>query len=313
MPVEGTIHSPIRTKMVRVKIVSLLPSATEIVYALGRGDDLVGVTFECDFPTEARGKRIVSTSALPEGLTPAEIDRVVTERLAAGEDLYRLDADALRDIDADVILTQDLCAVCAVDITVVDDALAYLGCSAEVVTLDPRSLDDVLGTVERVGNVLGEAERAASIIGDAQKRLLQVRDQLAIELPRPVLMLEWTDPPFSAGHWVPDLARLGGGDALLANPGGDSQRLAWEEIEASHAEVVVVAPCGYHLEAATHIAEATLAHGALPAAAEVWAVDADAYFVRPGPRVVAGVEVMSRILHPAVCGAPDPSIATRIA
>lgn len=296
-----------------VKIVSLLPSATEIVYALGRGGDLVGVTFECDYPADARSKRIVSTSALPEGLTPAEIDRVVTERIAAGEDLYRLDADALRDIDADVILTQDLCAVCAVDINVVDDALAYLGCSAEVVTLDPRSIEEVLGTVEQVGEVLGEADAAASIVEDARERLLKVRNHLALELPRPVLMLEWTDPPFSAGHWVPDLARLGGGDALLANPGGDSERLAWDAIESSHAEVVVVAPCGYHLDAATQIAEATLAHGALPPLAEVWAVDADAYFVRPGPRVVAGVEVMASILHPTVCGAPNPSIATRIA
>jgi iron complex transport system substrate-binding protein len=296
-----------------VKIVSLLPSATEIVYALGRGDDLVGVTFECDYPADARTKRIVSTSALPEGLTPSEIDRVVTERIAAGEDLYRLDADALRDIDADVILTQDLCAVCAVDITIVDDALAYLGCNAEVVTLDPRSIEEVLGTVEQVGDVLGEGDQAASIVEDARERLLRLRNNLALELPRPVLMLEWTDPPFSAGHWVPDLARLGGGDALLANPGGDSVRLAWDTVESCHAEVVVVAPCGFHLDAASQIAEATLAHGALPPSAEVWAVDADAYFVRPGPRVVAGAEVMSRILHPTVCGAPDPSIATRIA
>ncbi len=136
---------------------------------------------------------------------------------------------------------------------------------------------------------------------------------LTLELPRPVLLLEWTDPPFSAGHWLPDLVRLGGGDARLANPAKDSQRLDWDLIAASDAEVVVVAPCGYHLEAATDIAEATLAHGALPPDAEVWAVDADAFFVRPGPRVVDGVEIMSRILHPGVCGAPDPSTATRIA
>lgn len=296
-----------------MKIVSLLPSATEIVYALGRGDDLVGVTFECDFPADARTKRIVSTSALPEGLTPAEIDVVVTQRIAAGEDLYRLDEGALREIDADVILTQDLCAVCAVDVSVVDDALSYLGCTAEVVTLDPRSIEEVLGTVEQVGGVLGEADRAAGIVEDARERLLRVRGQLTLELPRPVLMLEWTDPPFSAGHWVPDLARLGGGDPVLANPGVDSVRLDWSAIESSHAEVVVIAPCGYHLSAATEIAEATLAHGALPPSAEVWAVDADAFFVRPGPRVIAGVETMASILHPTVCGTPDPSVATRIA
>lgn len=296
-----------------MKIVSLLPSATEIVYALGRGGDLVGVTFECDFPADARTKRIVSTSALPEGLSPSEIDRIVTERINAGEDLYRLDQGALREIDADVILTQDLCAVCAVGVKVVDDALDYLGCTAHVVTLDPRSVNEVLGTIVQVGEVLDAQDAAASITEDARKRLLRVRQSLALELPRPVLMLEWTDPPFSAGHWVPDLARLGGGEPRLANPGKDSQRLEWDVIAACDAEVVVVAPCGYHLEASTDIAEATVAHGALPPDAEVWAVDADAFFVRPGPRVVEGVEIMSKILHPSVCGTPDPTRATRVA
>ncbi|MDP1795418.1 MAG: hypothetical protein Q8K63_14865, partial [Acidimicrobiales bacterium] len=165
----------------------------------------------------------------------------------------------------------------------------------------------------QVGDVLDARDEAAGIIESARERLSRVNHALTLELPRPVLMLEWTDPPFSAGHWVPDLARLGGGDARLANPGKDSQRLDWDVIASCDADVVVVAPCGYHLDAATQIAEATLAHGALPEGAEVWAVDADAYFVRPGPRVVEGVEVMSRILHPQVCGAPDPTIATRIA
>lgn len=296
-----------------MRVVSLLPSATEIVFALGRGDDLAGVTFECDYPAEARSRRIVSTSALPEGLSPAEIDRVVTERIAAGEDLYRLDANALREIDADVVLTQDLCAVCAVDVEKVDDALEYLGCTAQVVTLDPRSIEEVLGTIELVGGVLDARDAAAGVIEDARERLLKVANGVRSVYDRPTLMLEWTDPPFSAGHWVPDLVRLGGGDPLLSNPGTDSKRLEWSVIEQVPAEVVVVAPCGYHLEAATDIAEATLAHGNLPPTAEVWAVDADAYFVRPGPRVVGGVEIMSRILHPDTFGAPDPSLATRIA
>ena len=179
--------------------------------------------------------------------------------------------------------------------------------------MDPRSIEEVLGTIEQVGDVLGEAKAAAAVVEDGRERLSKLRRQLALELPRPVLMLEWTDPPFSAGHWVPDLARLGGGDPLLAHPGADSQRLAWDTIAASQAEVVVVAPCGYHLAAATEIAEATLAHGALPSSAEIWAVDADAFFVRPGPRVVAGAETMGRILHPATCGEPDPAVATRLA
>jgi iron complex transport system substrate-binding protein len=296
-----------------VRVVSLLPSATEIVFALGRGDDLVGVTFECDYPAAARQRRVVSTSALPEGLTPAEIDRVVTERIANGEDLYRLDADALRDLEPDVILTQDLCAVCAVDVERVDDALDYLGCRAQVITLDPRSVDEVLGTIEQVGDVLGARDAAAALVAGARDRVKTLVDTLVDAPRRPTLMLEWTDPPFSAGHWVPDLAMLGGGAPLLANPGADSQRLEWDQVAAAAADVVIVAPCGYHLDAAAALAESTLAHGTLPAGAEVWAVDADAHFVRPGPRVIDGAETTAAILHPDRVGPPDRTRALRIA
>ena len=296
-----------------MRVVSLLPSATEIAFALGCGDDVVGVTFECDYPAEARTRRVVSTSALPDGLIPGEIDRVVSERIAAGEDLYRLDADALADLDPDVILTQDLCAVCTVDVTRVDDALAYLGCTAEVVTLDPRSVDEVLETITRVGAVLGAPARALAIVDEALRRLDGLTRVLDGARRRPTLMLEWTDPPFSAGHWTPDLVAFGGGDPLLAQPGTDSRRIDWSDVAGSAAEVVVVAPCGFHLDAATQIAEATLTHGRLPPAAEVWAVDADAFFVRPGPRVVDGAEIMSRVLHPEVCGPPSPEHACRVA
>ncbi len=294
-----------------MRIVSLLPSATEIVFALGRGDDLVGVTFECDFPAEARTRQIVSTSALPEGLSPAEIDRVVTERIAAGEDLYRLDADALRDLNPDVILTQDLCAVCAVDVSRVDEALAYLGCRAEVVTLDPRSIDEVIESIATVAKVLDAP--ADEVVGDARSRLAALAHQLDGVARRPTLLLEWTDPPFSAGHWTPDLVTLGGGTPLLSHPGGDSQRLAWAEIQATPAEVVIVAPCGFHLDRSAEIAQAVVAEGALPRDAEVWAVDADAYFVRPGPRVIGGSEIVAAILHPSVVGAPSADHAIRVA
>jgi iron complex transport system substrate-binding protein len=295
----------------RVRIVSLLPSATEIVFALGRGDDLVGVTFECDFPAEARTRRVVSTSALPEGLSPAEIDRVVSERIAAGEDLYRLDADALRDLNPDVILTQDLCAVCAVDVARVDDALDYLGCRAEVVTLDPRSVDEVIASIATVAAVLDAP--AEAVVRDARDRLAALAHRLDGVAARPTLLLEWTDPPFSAGHWTPDLVTLGGGTPLLSHAGADSQRLAWEEIQRASAEVVIVAPCGFHLDRATDIAKSAVAAGSLPGDAEVWAVDADAYFVRPGPRVVGGAEIVAAILHPSVVGPPSPEHATRVA
>jgi iron complex transport system substrate-binding protein len=295
-----------------VRIVSLLPSATEIVFALGRGDDLVGVTFECDHPPEARRRRIVSTSTLPEGLSPAEIDAVVSERVAAGDDLYRLDEGALAELDADVVITQDLCAVCAIDLDRVGDALAYLGCTAEVVTLDPQSLDAVFTSVLDVGDVLGVTDRARAFVGSLRARLDALARSLADTAHRTVLVLEWTNPPFCAGHWVPDLVTAGGGTAVLAVPGGDSRRITWDAVRSAPAEVVLVAPCGFHLEPAARLAEHLVADDRLPAGAEVWAVDADGHFVRPGPRVVDGAETVAQILHPAAVGAPAPDRARRV-
>jgi iron complex transport system substrate-binding protein len=249
-----------------VRVVSLLPSATEIVFALGRGDDLVGVTFECDFPPDARSRTVVSTSSLPAGLTPAEIDAEVTARMAAGEDLYRLDEDALRGLDAEIVLTQDLCAVCAVDVQKVDDALDYLGCAADVVTLDPSSLDEVLASLRTVGQALGAEQRADELVASLRVRLDRLAASLeGVNRPR-VLTLEWTEPPFSAGHWVPDLVAAGGGEAVLAHPGEDSQRLDPEAVSACGADFVLVAPCGYHLEPAAELAAQIGEAGWLPPA-----------------------------------------------
>ena len=295
-----------------MRVVSLLPSATEIVFALGRGDDLVGVTFECDHPPEARDRRIVSTSALPEGLSPAEIDAAVAARLAAGEDLYRLDEGALAGLGAEVVLTQDLCAVCAVAVDRVDDALAHLGCAAEVVTLDPATLDDVLASIGEVGRVLGAQRDARVLVGELRDRLAALAGAIAGAEPRPVLVLEWTDPPFSAGHWVPDLVAAGGGHDVLGTRGGTSCRLSWDEVSSAPAEVVVVAPCGYHLEPAAGLAAGLVSGGRLPAGAEVWAVDADSYVVRPGPRLVDGAELFGSVLHPARCGPPPADRARRL-
>jgi iron complex transport system substrate-binding protein len=292
-----------------VRVVSLLPSATEIVFALGCGDDLVGVTFECDHPPEARDRRVVSTSTLPEGLSPAEIDVVVSARVAAGEDLYHLDAGALADLQADVVLTQDLCAVCAVDLDRVDDALEYLGCTAEVVTLDPSTLDQVVASIATVGTVLGAEARAGEIVTSLRARLDALARVLAGARARPVLVLEWTDPPFTAGHWVPDVVAAGGGRAALAHGGADSRRASWDDVAGAAAEIVLVAPCGYHLDRASELAEQVVARGSLPAGAEVWAVDADSHFVRPGPRLVDGAEVVARILHPDRAGVVDPAHA----
>ncbi len=295
-----------------MRIVSLLPSATEILFDLGLGDQVVGVTFECDFPAEARTKRIVSTSALPSGLSPAEIDVVVKERMAAGEDLYRLDRDAFADLDPTLVVTQDLCAVCAVDVTEVDDALAYLGCRAEVLTLDPMTLDEVIDSVRTVGAATGTTAGADEIVAVCRDRLATVA--AAVDgAPRPrVLVLEWTDPAFTAGHWVPDLVTAAGGEPLLGRPGEKSVGVDWATVASCAADVVIVSPCGFRLDGAVTLAEQTVAAGVLPAGAEVWAVDADAFVVRPGPRVVDGVETFASILHPDRCGPPAATAARRI-
>jgi iron complex transport system substrate-binding protein len=294
-----------------VRIVSLLPSTTEILFAIGAGDDVVGVTFECDFPAEARQRRVVSTTALPEGLSPAEIDLAVKERMAAGEDLYRLDEGALRELDPDVVVTQDLCAVCAVDVANVDAALDHLGCRAEVVTIDPMGLDEVLASITTLGAVTGRAARAAEVVASLRERLASVAAAVT-DRPRPrVAVLEWTDPLFSAGHWVPDLVEAAGGSSVLGVAGARSHQVEPGAVAEAEPEVVVVAPCGYRLEGAVELATSIAERGLVPPGAELWAVDADAHFVRPGPRVVEGVEVLAGVFHPQQC--PPRADARRLA
>jgi iron complex transport system substrate-binding protein len=289
-----------------VRIVSLIPSATEILFAVGAGDDVVGVTFECDHPAEARERRIVSTSAMPEGLTPREIDDFVAAAMTAGEDLYRLDAGALTDLDADLVVTQDLCAVCAIDVTTVDEALRHLGCRAEVATVDPHTLDDVLASVTEIGRLTGRSDRAAVLVAQLEGRLAAVADRVAGRVRPRVLVLEWTDPPFAPGHWIPEMVTRAGGEPTLGVAGTKSTRISWDEAVDSAPDLVVCAPCGYDLAGAAALAE-DVRHRfpGLP----VWAVDADGHFARPGPRLVDGVEVLAGILHP---DAVEPSpYATR--
>lgn len=284
----------------RVRIVSLLPSATEILFAVGAGDDVMGVTFECDFPEAARSRRIVSTTALPEGLTPSEIDAAVRRRIAAGDDLYTLDEGALRALAPDLVVTQDLCAVCAVDIKEVDAALEHLGCEADVLTLDPMTLGEVLGSVVQVGRRTGHQREADRLVTKLQCRLDAVAAAVAgLDRPR-VAMLEWTDPPFSSGHWVPDMVAAAGGCPVLGEAGTRSAEVTWDDVSSTSPDVIIVAPCGYRLEGARQLADELVGSGRLPRGVPVWAVDADAAFVRPGPRLVDGVEGLAAILHPDV-------------
>jgi iron complex transport system substrate-binding protein len=281
-----------------VRIVSLLPSTTEILFAIGAGDDVVGVTFECDFPAEARTRAIVSTSAMPEGLPPAEIDAFVVGAMARGEDLYHLDEGALSALDAELVVTQDLCAVCAVDVSVVDEALAHLGCRADVLTIDPHTLDEVFESILDLGRATGRLDAATALVGSLRARLDAVRSRVA-GLPRPrVLLLEWTDPPFAPGHWVPEMIEAAGGEPLLGTSGRASLRTTWEAVREARPDVVVAAPCGYDLAGATALAEELVASGVLPAAVPVHPVDANAAWARPGTRLVDGIEELAAFLHP---------------
>jgi len=294
-----------------VRIVSLLPSTTEIVFALGAGDELAGVTVDCDYPPAARAKRIVSGSALPPGLTPAQIDAEVRRRLAEGQALYHLDEGALADIDPDVILTQDLCEVCAVATASVDEALAHLGCDGRVLTVDPGTLEEVVESVTTIGAAIGREKPARDLTAELRGRLAAVAGAVAGR-PRPrVAVLEWIDPPFAAGHWVPDMVTAAGGTSVLGRVGDRSVTTSWQDVRHASADVIVVAPCGFHLDGAVDQAQKVLADRRIPDGIAVWAVDADAAFVRPGPRLIDGVQALAAALHPGALG-ERPDLARRI-
>jgi iron complex transport system substrate-binding protein len=293
-----------------MRIVSLLPSTTEILFDIGAGDDVVGVTFECDHPAEARARTVVSTSAMPAGLTPAQIDAFVAEAMGRGEDLYHLDEGALAGLDADLVVTQDLCAVCAVDVSVVDDALAHLGCTAEVLTIDPHTLEEVLASVGTLGRATGTEAAAEALVGSLRARLDDVVRRVSDRARPRTLVLEWTDPAFAPGHWVPEMVTLAGGVPVLGTAGERSYRVGWDEVGAATPETVVCAPCGFGLEQSVSLARELVAADLLPPDVPVWAVDANASFARPGPRLVDGVEALAGILHPDV--APGSAIAQRV-
>ena len=296
-----------------MRIVSLLPSATEIVYALGLAEHLVGVTDECDWPPQARTVGVVSRSALPAVAEPAEIDRLVSASVGGGQPLYRLDTEAIRDLRPDLVLAQDLCAVCAVPSGHVNQALDVLGCRAEVVSLDPSSLDEVLDGVLQVGNAARVPERAGEVVARLRDRLAGVQAAVA-GLARPrVFALEWGDPPFNGGHWVPEMLQVAGAEPLLACPGAPSVRVTWAQIEAVAPQVVVFMPCGYGLQAAADEAEQSLlARPELAGVEAIIAVDASAYCSRPGPRLVDGVEILAAALHPERLSPPPVGTAVRL-
>ncbi|WP_275407699.1 ABC transporter substrate-binding protein [Asanoa ferruginea] len=287
----------------------MLPSATEIVYALGLGDSLVGVTFECTI-RPGSSPAVVVGGRDTHNLTPGEIDAYVRAAAASGTDLYTLHADALAGLDPDLILTQDLCRVCALPAGRVADALNHLGCQADVLTLDPHTLEDVLDSILAVGNQAGASATAVNLVASLRARLSAVAAAVSGR-PRPrVAVVEWVDPPFGAGHWIPDLITAAGGTPVAAHPGARSSATTWSAFQAESPDLVVVAPCGYDLPGAIDQARTVQPHfPSLP----VWAIDADSLIVRPGPRLIDGVEALAAILHPDTTPHPPTNHVARVA
>jgi iron complex transport system substrate-binding protein len=293
-----------------MKIVSLLPSATEIVCALGLGDQLSGVTFECDYPAAARSVPVVSGTVLPTdgSLSAQEIDTAVSTEIAAGGSIYTLDEALIRAIDPDLILAQDLCQVCAVPSGAVEEALAVIGCQAQVLSLDPGQLDEVIECIGVVGAATGTDTLARHLMVELRGRVDAVRARVRGRGRPRVLALEWPDPPFNAGHWVPDMIEAAGGDPVLAAAGEPSHRLTWEEIADEVVDVTVFMPCGFDLDGAVAQSVSFLGRPETSRLGSIFAVDANACFSRPGPRVVDGGELLGALLHPN-----DPAEATPVA
>jgi iron complex transport system substrate-binding protein len=273
------------------------------------------VTFECDEPPAARAEKTIDVGGRDTtGMTPAAIDAYVRSQQAAGADLYTLHARALADLEPDLILTQDLCRVCALPSGRVADALDYLGCQADVLSLDPHSLDEVLDSILAVGQRAGVPAIAARLVGDLRARLARVEERAAGRRRPRVAVIEWVDPPFGAGHWIPDLVTAAGGQPVAARPGRRSVPTSWAAIAAAAPELVVVAPCGFHLSDAVGQAQSVTqaVARALPGT-PVWAIDADGLVVRPGPRLIDGVEAIAAILHPDAVPAAPPGTVARVA
>ena len=279
-----------------MRIVSLLPSTTEIICDLGLAEQLLGVTVECNWPEGVRvGREIVVDTFTNTLMSPAEIDSIVRERVAAGLDLYTLDDAALARCEPDLILSQDLCRVCAVASGDVEAAVERLACSAVVLQIDPQNLNQVIESINTIATAAGVAERGEEIVASLHQRLAHVASSVAGKARRRVFILEWIDPPFGAGHWVPDIVVAAGGEPVVARPGEKSVSTTWDDIRAAKPDVVIVAPCGYGLDAAAD--QARDIQYLLPDACEVWAIDADAVMVRPGARLVDGVEAIAAVLH----------------
>jgi iron complex transport system substrate-binding protein len=287
-----------------MRIASLVPSATEMLFALGLGEQVVGVTHECDYPAAARRLPHLTSTVLPPGLSAGEIDAAVKEVVGEGRALYGLDEERLAQLQPDLIVTQAVCEVCAVSYEDVMTVAARLPDPPQVLQQDPSSLAEVLEDVTRLGAAAGIESHGVSVRGELEARLAAVRAAVAgTERPR-VVTLEWLDPPFVGGHWLPEMVTLSGGEDVAGPPGAKSPEVAWEQLEALRPDVVVVMPCGWYVEEARQQAAEHRERIEALGADRVFAVDAASTFSRPGPRLVDGVELLAHLLHPERVSAP---------
>jgi len=293
--------------------VSLVPHATELLFALGLGDDVVGVTHECDYPAAAQDLPQVTRDVLEPGLSPGEIDAAVRERTAAGESIYELDEELVRELEPDLIVTQALCHVCAVSVGEVQALAQSLPGPPRVIALDPTTYGETVGDVRTIAQATNAKDAALDLIARTARRADVVR--LAVRgAPRPrVAALEWMDPVFVAGHWTPQLVAMAGGEDVLGFDGEPSRQATWEEVAAAQPEVVIVMPCGYDAARALVEAEEFAEQLRGLGADQVVAVNASAYFSRPGPRLIDGLELLAHILHPdRVPHAPGEALAAEL-
>ena len=294
-----------------MRIASLLPSATEIVCSLGLESDLVAVTHECDYPESVRGKPVLTRSVLPGASSSAEVDRHIRELVHKGSSIYALDAPLLEALHPDLILTQELCEVCAVSYPIVERAARRLDSSPQLVSLEPESLEDVFENISFVGGLVGRPDAAQGVCDSLRRRVAAVAQRIAGRARRSVVCLEWVDPPFSCGHWTPELVTIAGGDERLGVPRKPAHPIDWRRVVDADPEVVVVMACGFSLDRSLH--EVETAGGRFEGLrAETWVVDGNAFFSRPGPRLVDSVEIMAGILHPGAVDPPPRSAARRL-
>lgn len=301
------------------KIVSLLPSATEIVCSLGLRDSLVGVTHECDHPAGVAAKpHLTASRIIRSSMNSREIDHAVRSSLDGHGSIYDLDEEQLRELDPDLIITQELCEVCAVSYETVRKAARRYTADATVVSLEPNTLEDIFQNILEVGDLAGVSDRAGTVVDSLRQRLEDLRRRTSSITGRPrVMMLEWLNPPFAPGHWVPEQVEAAGGFSVMGKPGAKSATTTFDEIVESKAEIMILIPCGYDTAGIIEQLGRTEFPSAikdLPAVrnGQVWALDASAYFSRPGPRVVDGAEIIAKIFHPSEFGSPDRTEAVRL-